>query len=106
MVQQYKLTFSDQFYSELYDIARHIAYASLDIPTAEKTIHDILHKISTLKIFPEGSPLLDKTYNLRYIMSGKYRIIFRTCKEKGIVRILTIRHGRMSLNLSEIISNL
>jgi len=73
-------------------------YISKDSPlSAERWINSIFNKVSRLQKYPESGrivPELNIT-EIREIIYGNYRIIYRIRKESII--ILTVRHGHQIL---------
>jgi len=94
-----KIVWTEQAYEDLEAIFRYIRrdsekYARL---FAEK----ILSSVKRLEFMPESGrlvPEIDKKH-IREMISGKYRIIYRTTENR--IDILTIRHGARLFTLSD-----
>ncbi len=80
-----------------------VAYIARDNPTAaEKWVEDVFTKVGKLTEFPESGRQLPETRrtNLREIVFGNYRIIYRLREEKIV--ILTVRYFRQILPAGDI----
>ena len=86
------------------DRASEIAeYIARDKPSAaEKWVNTIFSKVEKLRSSPEIGRIVPEIRNeqFRELIYGNYRIIYRV--EKKQISILTIRHGRQILPISEI----
>lgn len=86
------------------DRASEIAeYIARDKPSAaEKWVNTIFSKVEQLRSSPEIGRIVPEIRNeqFRELIYGNYRIIYRI--EKKQISILTIRHGRQILPISEI----
>ena len=86
------------------DRASEIAeYIARDKPSAaEKWVNTIFSKVEQLRSSPEIGRIVPEIRNeqFRELIYGNYRIIYRV--EKKQISILTIRHGRQILPISEI----
>lgn len=83
------------------EIAEYIARDNL--PAAQRWVEEIFDRMGQLERFPDSGRLVpeDPTRSdLREIIHGNYRIIYRVSPEG--VDILTVRHGRQILPLDEI----
>lgn len=83
------------------EIAEYIARDNL--PAAQRWVEEIFDRMGQLERFPDSGRLVpeDPTRpDLREIIHGNYRIIYRVSPEG--VDILTVRHGRQRLPLDEI----
>ena len=87
------------------DRASEIAdYISQDKPSAaEKWVNTVFLKVEKLKFSPEIGRIVPEIGNsqFRELIYGNYRIIYRI--EKKQISILTIRHGKQILPVSEIL---
>ena len=87
------------------DRASEIAeYIAQDKPSAaENWINTVFSKVEQLKSSPEIGRLVPEIKNnqFRELIYGNYRIIYRI--EKKQISILTIRHGKQILPVSEIL---
>ena len=84
------------------EIARYISY---DNPSAaSKWIDNLFKKVEILKSAPEIGRIVPEieTKDLRELIFGNYRIIYRV--EKSKVNILTVRHGKQMLPVDEIMA--
>ncbi len=88
------------------DRATEIAeYISLDDPAAAQSwIDTVFKQVGVLKSSPELGRIVPEISrkDIREIILGNYRIIYRN--EKKCVSILTIRHGKQILPVSEILA--
>lgn len=78
-------------------------YIARDKPSAaEKWVNTIFSKVEQLRSSPEIGRIVPEIRNeqFRELIYGNYRIIYRI--EKKQISILTIRHGRQILPISEI----
>jgi len=86
------------------DRASEIAeYIARDKPSAaEKWVNTIFSKVEQLRSSPEIGRIVPEIRNeqFRELIYGNYHIIYRV--EKKQISILTIRHGRQILPISEI----
>ncbi len=86
------------------DRASEIAeYIARDKPSlAEKWVNTIFSKVEQLRSSPEIGRIIPEIRNeqFRELIYGNYHIIYRI--EKKQISILTIRHGRQILPISEI----
>lgn len=84
------------------DRATEIAeYISLDNPTAAQDwIDTIFGKVTTLETSSQIGRIVPERKEIREIIYGNYRIIYRI--EKTSISILTIRHGKQILPIDEI----
>jgi toxin ParE1/3/4 len=86
------------------DRASEIAeYIARDKPSAaEKWVNTIFSKVEQLRSSTEIGRIVPEIRNeqFRELIYGNYRIIYRI--EKKQISILTIRHGRQILPISEI----
>ncbi len=86
------------------DRASEIAeYIARDKPSAaEKWVNTIFSKVEQLRSSPEIGRIVPEIRNeqFRELIYGNYHIIYRI--EKKQISILTIRHGRQILPISEI----
>ncbi|MGP0065516.1 MAG: type II toxin-antitoxin system RelE/ParE family toxin [Isosphaeraceae bacterium] len=79
--------------TDLETIVTHIAQT--DLRAAEKLGNAILDHIEVLRTFPRIGPRYAKARRgqIRQILSGKYRIMYRVDEQLKSVEILTILHG-------------
>jgi toxin ParE1/3/4 len=80
-------------------------YIARDKPSAaEKWVNTIFSKVEQLRSSPEIGRIVPEIRNeqFRELIYGNYRIIYRI--EKKQISILTIRHGRQILPISEIMA--
>lgn len=84
--------------------AEIVDYISQDKPSAaEKWANTVFLKVEKLELSPEIGRIVPEIGNpqFRELVYGNYRIIYRI--EKKQISILTIRHGKQILPISEII---
>ena len=84
---------SKKWLGEIYD------YIASDSPTnAKMVIHDIIDRADVLRDFPSiGQRLLDwPDYEIRMILYGHYRIVYRIVSELRI-EILVVYHSALNL---------
>lgn len=84
--------------------AEIVDYISQDKPSAaEKWVNTVFLKVEKLKFSPEIGRIVPEIGNsqFRELIYGNYRIIYRI--EKKQISILTIRHGKQILPVSEIL---
>ncbi len=79
------------------EIAEYIARDNL--PAAQRWVEEIFDRMGQLERFPDSGRHPTRP-DLREIIHGNYRIIYRVSPEG--VDILTVRHGRQILPLDEI----
>ena len=94
------IIFSPLAVERIGEIAEYIA---LDNPDASvKWVDSVFSKVERLKTFPESGRIVPELDNreIREIFFGNYKIIYRY--EKGLVSILTVRHGMQILPVDEI----
>jgi toxin ParE1/3/4 len=98
-----KLIWTELAVKKLEEFADYIA---LDKPMkAMNWVESIHNSVSKLKEFPQIGrevPEVNRA-DIRELIKGNYRIIYR--KESNRISILTIRHTKQLLNISDIIRN-
>ena len=79
-------------------------YIARDRPeAARRWVRSLFEAVRRLERFPESGrpvPELSHRSELREVIHGAYRVIYRV--EPGQVSVLTVRHGRRLLDLSEV----
>lgn len=85
------------------DRAAEIAeYISLDNRAAAvRWVEDIFDKVEILKSSPKAGRKVPEIEEIRELIYGNYRIIYRV--EKAVISILTVRHGKQILPIDEIL---
>ncbi len=95
-----KIVWSPLAVDRISEIASYIAQ---DKPSAaERWIKTVFSKVENLKSSPEIGRIVPEIGNsqLREILYGNYRIIYRAEPEK--IAVLTVRHGKQILPIDEI----
>jgi len=97
-----RLVWSPLAIGRVSDIAEYIALD--DAVAAQKWVDKLFSKVERLSEFPESGRMVPEINNktFRELIYGNYRVIYRF--EHGEVSILTVRHGRQILPLSEIVT--
>lgn len=99
-----KLIWSPLAIERVSEIAEYIARDNLS--TAQRWVEDTFDRVEQLEQFPDSGrnvPEAPTRHDLREIIHGNYRIIYRV-RSEGL-DILTVKHGRQILPLEEIEGN-
>ncbi len=95
-----KIVWSPLALERVREITDYISQDNLE--AARILAFEIISTVERLERFPESGRIVPETgrKNLREIIHGKYRIIYRLDPHQ--VSVLTVRHTRQSLPLDEI----
>ena len=82
------------------EIAEYIAQDN--VSAATKWVEILFDKVQLLKSSPKSGRMVPETHreNIRELIYGNYRIIYRV--EKNKISVLTVRHSKQILPVEEI----